>query len=177
MCEWSKGGEVIVVNHDSLFLSLPSARLILYLSSLLRLFARLLSESESSQVLIKADSCGREFDSTLSISFAVFLVLFGLQNCQLLFLDPLGIDVSSSGRGSLLEVIVELNSFVFIVLFKGQSLGFFGLGFFRHLFDWGLSLGLRFLRSLFNILILIEVILDVADISFASSFFSGSVAK
>ena len=159
----SKGGEILLVD-DLLTLALV---LVTVLTSLFRLTLSLIEETETLQVLIKTNPTGCVLDHILAIALADFLALLGIEDGQLLLLDPLSIDFSRLLHLLLLVGGSHLQTLALVVLFQSQGLRFFGF-----LFSWrlfGSRLSTRFLhsllRSLFNVLIFVELVLDVSDIS------------
>lgn len=170
----SESGEVFDVD-DGLLVAL--ALVIGLLVATLLLLAGgvgLLSESEAFKVLIKSSSAGRELDEVLGVPLAVLLVFLALKHDELLLLDPLSIDLSSL-VGLLLVDVVQFNTLVLIVLFKGEGLRLFGLGLLSFLSNCLNSRGLSF--GLLDVFILVEIVLDVADVALASSFLAGLVTK
>lgn len=112
---------------------------------------------------------GIDFDGLGDGSFKIFFVFFGFKDGKFFLFDPFGVDVGFFGSDFFFEVVVDVDSFAFVVFFEGDSLGFFGFGFFR------LFRGVFF--SFFDVFFLVEVVFDVADVSFSSSFFSDFVSE
>ena len=176
--DWSKGGEVWFV--DDYFLSF-SFVVVLVIATLFLFGGGLLAEeAEALEVLVKANLAWSLLHDILFVSLADLLVLLWLEDGQLLLLDPLSIEFRLLDWSLLLEVIADLNSLALVVLLEGRSLRFFDL-----LLDWLFggcingSFGLRlcFFGSLFDVLVLVELVLDVADVSPSSTFLARLVAK
>lgn len=119
----------------------------------------------------------------MSVSLADLLVLFGFENNQFFLLDPFSIEVGPPNWGFLLIGVVDVNSLVLVIFLKS---GGFGLN--RLLLNnwlsgnlafsnWCIGFRTGFFRTVLNIFFFLELILQVSDISPASSFFSGPIAE
>jgi hypothetical protein len=174
----SKGGEVFLVDD---LLALPSLVLVLVLLPLLRPLLALPEEAQSLQVLVEAHSAGSELHHVLTVALADLLVLLLLQHSQLLLLYPLRIHVLL-GRSLLLVSGVDLHALTLVVLLQGRGLGLFRLLLSGGLLDWSLALdGLlgfsgRFLWSILDVLVAVELVLDVADVAPSSALLSRLIA-
>jgi hypothetical protein len=170
----SESGEVFDVD-DGLLVALALEVGLLFATFLLSARGGLLSESEAFKVLIKSSSAGGELDDVLSISLAVLLVFLALKHNELFLLDPFSIDLSLLGRLLLIDVI-QLNTLVLVVFFKSEGFGLFGLGLLSFLSDCLNSRGLLSF-GLLDVFILVEIVLDVADVALASSFLTRLITK
>lgn len=182
MSSGSKAGEVVVIDNGALSLS---SVLVLVLTTFLLLLLSPGEEAESLQVLVEADTAGRELDDVLSITLADLLVLLGFEDGQFLLLDPFGVQLSLLDGGLFLEGVGDLNTLALVVLLQSRGFGLDGLcldnGFDN---SGGLSLSRDFLSLLsgldgafLDVLVLLELILEVSDVAPSSSFLSGSVAE
>jgi hypothetical protein len=169
----SKGGEILLVD-DLLALALV---LLAVVASLLRLALGLAEEAEALQVLIETYPAGGVLDDILAVALTDLLVLLGVEDRQLLLLDPLGVHLR------LLHLLLligsrHLQALVLIVLLQSQGLRLFRL----LLGGWLCGLGLTslllscFLGSLFDVLILVELVLDVADVAPSATLLAGLVS-
>jgi hypothetical protein len=182
MSSGSKAGEVVVIDNGALSLS---SVLVLVLTAFLLLLLSLGEEAESLQVLVKADTAGREFDNVLGIALADLLVLLGFEDGQLLLLDPFGVQLSHPHGSLLLEGVGNFNTLALVVLFQSGSFGLDGLLLDNRVGNSGglslnrglLSLLLRLDGTFLDVFVLLELILEVADVAPSSSFLSGSVAE
>jgi hypothetical protein len=162
-------------------LALPSLVLVLVLLPLLRPLLALPEEAQSLQVLVEAHSAGSELHHVLTVALADLLVLLRLQHSQLLLLYPLRIHVLL-GRSLLLVSGVDLHALTLVVLLQGRGLGLFRLLLSGGLLDWSLALdGLlgfsgRFLWSILDVLVAVELVLDVADVAPSSALLSRLIA-
>lgn len=182
MSSGSKAGEVVVIDNGALSLS---SVLVLVLTALLVLLLSLGEEAESLKVLVKANTAGRELDDVLGIALADLLVLLGLEDDQLLLLDPFGVQLSLLDGGLLLEGAGNLNTLALVVLLESGGFGLDGLLLDNGLDNGGgLSLSRDFLSLLSgldgafsDVFVLLELILEVSDVAPSSSFLSGPVAE
>lgn len=170
----SKGGEILLVD-DLLALALV---LVAVLASLLGLALSLVEESESLQVLVKTNTTRSVLDHILAIALADLLALLGIKNNQLLLLNPLGIHLTCLLHLLLLIGGRHLQTLALVVLFQSQGLRLFGLLLGGRLFTLGLSTRFfgSFFRGLLDVLILVELVLDVADISPSSTLLARLVS-
>ena len=107
--------------------------------------------------------------SFLSFLFCLF-VLFGLEDGQLFLLDPLSVDLAFLDGLFLVGCdIAELDSLVAIVLVECDALRLFGF----FLLSWLLS---SVVFSLLDVLLLVDLVVEVANTSVTSSFLAGSVS-
>lgn len=137
-------------------------------------------EAESLEVLVKANSARSLLHDILPVPFADLLVFLGLENSQLFLFDPLGIELCLLDWNLLFKGVVDLNSLVFVVLLKSNSLWFFRLllnWLFGRCFSGSFGLRLIFFGSLFDVLVLVEFVLDVADVSPSSAFLTRLISK
>lgn len=145
------------------------------------LHRRLGAEAQALEVLVEADPRRGLLDDVLGVALADLLVLLGLEHGELLLLEPVGADLRLLGRRLLLVGAGHLHALVLVVLREGGCLGLLGLD----LLGLGLfglplnsSLGLRLgLVSLLDVLVLLEFVLEVSDLSPASAFLAGPVAE
>ena len=93
-------------------------------------------------------------------------ILLSFHQCQVLFLDPFCVDFTFLDW-LFRKMFIDLNPFIFVVLIKSDRLGFF----------WFLLFLLNFVFSfvLFNVFFLIQFILHVSHISFATTLFSRAI--
>jgi len=170
----SEGGEVINIDHCLFAFTLGLG----FLLSFFLMFTNwLLSKTKSLQIFIKSNFSWREFNQSLSISLTVFLVFLWFKNSQLLLFDPFSIDVNLFGYFLLIDV-AQFNSLVFVILFESESFGFFRLGFSSRLFSfYNWSFILMFFSIFLDVFVLVEIILNISNVSSTSSFFSGSVSR
>ena len=98
----------------------------------------------------------------------ILLILLGLEHCQLFLFDPLCGYFCLFGWLLLLEGVVNLNAFAFVILFQCDSLWFD-----RFLF----LLSSRFFLSFFDIFIGFQIVFVVSNAAFASSFLSWLISK
>lgn len=137
-------------------------------------------EAEALEVFVKANLARSLLHDILFVPLADLLVLLRLENGQLLLLDPLGIEICLPDWSLLLKGVVDLNSLALVVLLKSK-----GFWLFRLLLSWllgrcigsSLSLRLGFLSSLLDVLVLVEFVLDVADVSPSSAFLARLVPE
>lgn len=137
------------------------------LAALLLPLRLLIEETEAFQVLIEAHSAGCEFYHVLAVALTELLVLLGLEDGQLLLLDPLGIELSLPGSSLLLVYVGHIHALALVVLLQSKSLWLFWflLGRRLSLLVLGrLRLGLA-LGSFLDIFVLIELVLQVPHIS------------
>lgn len=107
--------------------------------------------------------------SFLSFLFCLF-VLFGLEDGQLFLLDPLSVDLAFLDGLFLVGCdIAELDSLVAIVLVECDALRLFWF----FLLSWLLS---SVVFSLLDVLLLVDLVVEVANTSVTSSFLAGSVS-
>lgn len=108
----SKSGEVLLT--ELLLLAWTTFVLAAFFLSL-RL---LIEESKIFQVLVETHSAGCEFYHILAVTLTELLVLLGLEDCQFLLLDPLGIELSLLGNSLLLVYVGHLNALTLVVLLQ-----------------------------------------------------------
>lgn len=95
------------------------------------------------------------------------LVLLGLQHGQFLLGDPVSLDLALLDGLALLD-LRHLDALLAVVLLQSDALGLFGLG----LLGLGLLDGLL---AVLGVLVLLELVLQVADVAAASSLLAGAV--
>ena len=144
-------------------------------------FLWLLAKAHIVKIFIKSDLCRFKPDNILCISFAKLFVFFRLDNGQLFLLDPVSVDLASVDD-FLLEGIIDFNSLIFVVLFKGILGGLLNLylnfsGRIGSFSSCSLSIGLVILFRFFLESFFVEFISDVADVSSACALFSWSISK
>lgn len=174
---WSEAGEVVIVDC---YLGFGLAALLFCIalgsSSLFSLLGGLRAESKTLKVLIKTSPGDRLFDCILCLSFVLPLALFGFKDGQFFLLDPVSLNILFLDRTLLFESVVDINTFVSVVLFKSQSLRLLWLRFWDIVFSCYIFVGqLGLLRLILDVLVLVELILDISNVSFSSSSLSGSV--
>lgn len=155
------------------------------LSSLLTLLIllSLSKETKSFQVLIQAHTARCELDHVLPITLADLLSLLGVQHYQLLLLNPLSIDLSLLGWGLLFVGCSYLDSLALVVFLKGQRLWLFWLLLSWGLFSRGLLVSRLFglsgilFRSFLDVLVLVQLILDVANIAPSASLLARPITE
>jgi len=102
--------------------------------------------------------------------FLLSLVLFGFEKSKLFLLEPFSVDFTSDWDLSLAGG-VDINTLALIVLSQCWWLGFFRL----FLFFWDLFDGSSDLFGWFFVLVSVEFVVDVTDVSSSSTLLSWSV--
>ena len=140
-------------------------------------------ETKSSQIFIKLSSCIRELDRILSflIVLTFSLVLLCLHNSEFFLLDPFSIHFTLLRRTFLLKSTRNIDTFVLVILLKSECFRFLRLWFLLNLFLRFLLILISnrsiFLLSLLDILVFVQVILHISNISFTSTSFSWLISK
>jgi len=133
----------------------------------LRLWLRV--EAKRPKALINTSSGVQMLDCVLRLLLALPLIFFGLHHRQLFLFDPLSLDLTFL-CGLLAEIFLQVDSLVLVVFLKSQG---FWLNFL------GLLCDDLFVRDIFfaflDVLVLVQVILDISNVSLASSSFPGFI--
>lgn len=176
----SESWEIIVIDHCLLLPSLTASVLRLLLSLLLRPSLRLLPKAQLQKIVVESYLGWLELYNILSVSLTNLLVLFGLDQGQLLLFNPFSINLSPVDNLLFINVS-DLDSFALVVLIKRQFLGllYFNLSLYYysgslatlHLFTY-----LFILFWLLLVFLTIQFILHVANISSTPSLFSRPVS-
>ena len=112
----------------------------------------------------------------LSRLLTVSSVLFSFHNGAFFLFDPIGVKISVlDGDQSLALVLLDVFALLFVVFFKGDTLGLRCLRLWLR-FDIALSYELSSLRDELLVSVLVHQILGSADVVSSSSLFSGSVS-
>lgn len=177
----SKGWEVIFLEVD-LTLGFRSFSVVFSSASLLIsvfpwfffsfLSLRLGSEAQDLSVVVISGDLVLEV-SAAGLHFSSFflgsLVLLGLQDCQFFLFDPVSFDFSLLDWFTG-DIAAHFDSLLAVVLVKGELFGLFGLLLFSSFFG-----GDDFFVSFLFVFVFFEFVVEVADVSSASSFFAGTV--
>ena len=176
----SKGWEVIFLEVD-LTLGFGSFSVVFSSASLLVsvfpwfffsfLSLRLGSEAQDLSVIVISGDLVLEV-SAAGLHFSSFflgsLVLLGLQDCQFFLFDPVSFDFSLLDWFTG-DIAAHFDSLLTVVLVKGEFFWLFGLLLFSRFFSND------FFVSFLFVFVFFEFVVEVADISSASSFFAGTV--
>lgn len=121
---------------------------------------------------------GSLLDCLLPILLLLLLfVLLGLEQGELFFLNPIGIDFRLLDWSLGLNVVSKINALTFVVFIEGQFGWRYRLSFNRYFGSLLLLFNFLVFLALFDVLLLIYFVLGVADVAISTSCLPGAISR